>query len=168
MGGILLVESRKPIKREPIWKHPRRLLRYYRLKLLRLGASPEAIAKGLAIGVFIGLLPIVPFHTVSALGLAFLFKGSKAAALLGTMVSNPFDLVPHYLLIYYLGHKVLPLDIPPFNPRHIDLREILNDGWELMAVLLTGGLIVALPASVAAYFLSRWMVRKYRAGQKRG
>ena len=153
------------LQRGPIWKHPSRLWRYYRLKLLRLAAEPETVARGLAIGVLVGLLPIVPLHTVTALGLAITLKGSKTAALLGTLVSNPFDLVPHYLLIYYLGHKLLPLDIPPFSPRHIDIREILSDGWELMAVLMTGGLVVAIPASLAAYFGCLWMVRKYRGGK---
>lgn len=148
------------MKRDPIWKHPARLLRYYRLKLSRLKAAPEVIARGLAIGVFIGLLPIVPFHTVSALGLALMLRGSKAAALMGTLVSNPFDMIPHYMLIYYLGHKALPLPIPPFSPTHLDLRVLLNESWELGAVLMTGGLILALPSAVAAYALCLWVVRK--------
>ena len=154
-------------KRDPIWKHPSRLWRYYRLRLMRIQASPEAVANGLAIGVFVGLLPIVPFHTVTALGLAILFRGSKAAALLGTLVSNPLDMIPHYMLIYYLGHKVLPLPIPPFSPSHIDLRALLNDGWELLAVLMTGGLLLAMPCALAAYGLSLWAVRRYRNRQSR-
>lgn len=153
---------RRP-RRDPIWKHPARLLLYYRLKLMRIKAPPEAIARGLAVGVFVGILPIVPFHTVTALALAFALRGSKAAALLGTLISNPLDMLPHYMLVYYLGHKVLPLDIPPFNPAHLDLTAVLNEGWELMAVMMTGGLILALPSAPAAYLLGLWAVRRYRA-----
>jgi len=142
------------------------LLRYYRLKLLRLRAAPEIIARGLAIGVFVGLLPIVPLHTVTALVLSFLFKGSRAAALIGTLVSNLFDMVPHYMMLYYLGRKVLPLNIPPFNPAHLDLRVVLNEGWELLAALMTGGLIVALPSALIAYGLGLNLVRKYRTLKK--
>lgn len=151
-------------KYEPVWKHPGRLWKYYRLRLMRIKAPPEVIARGLAIGVFVGLMPIVPLHTISALGLSVLFRGSKAASLVGTLVSNPFDIVPHYMLLYYLGHKVLPLNIPPFSPAHIDIRIILSEGWELMAVLTAGGLIVAVPAALAVYFISLWSVRRYRAG----
>jgi Uncharacterized protein conserved in bacteria len=153
-------------KHGPIWRHPSRLLRYYRLRLLRLKDRPEIVAKGLALGVFVGILPIVPFHTVTALGLAFLFRGSKVSALIGTLVSNPLDMVPHYMLVYYLGHKIIPLDIPPFNPSHLDLRVVLDEGWALMATLMTGGLIVALPSALVAYFLCLRVLHRYRS--KRG
>ena len=154
-------------RRDPVWKHPARLWRYCRLRLARLKAPPEVIARGAAIGVFVAVLPIVPFHTVTALGLAFLTRGSKPAALIGTLISNPFDLAPHYLFIYYLGHKVLPLDLGHFNPAHIDVRVVLHEGWDLWAVLMTGGLITAVPAALAAYGLSLWAVRGYRARKER-
>ena len=150
-----------------IWRHPLRLPRYFRLRLARLKAPPEVIARGAAIGVFVALLPIVPFHTVSALGLAFLTRSSKAAALIGTLVSNPFDMVPHYMFIYYLGHRLLPLKISPFSPAHIDIRVVLHEGWELLAVLMAGGLAVAIPSALAAYGLSLGAVRGYRRARER-
>lgn len=150
------------VKRGPTRKHPARLWRYYRLKLLRLRGRPEAVAKGLALGVFVGLLPIVPFHTVTALVLALALRGNKAAALMGTLVSNPLNMVPQYMLTYYLGRQALPLPIPPFNPAQLDLRVILNSGWELGAVLMTGGLILALPSALTVYALCLWMLHKYR------
>ena len=149
-------------KAAPIWKKPRRLLRYGFLRLARLHDPPRTVALGLAIGVFVGILPIVPFHTVTALALAFIFRGSKVAAALGTWVSNPLDLLPHYLLLYYVGRKVLPLEAPPLNPERLGLTEVLSDGWDLLAVLLTGGLILAVPASLLTYLLTYQAIKKYR------
>ena len=55
-------------------------IRDFILKAKRLEGDPHFIALGLAIGVFVGFTPTIPFHTVLAVALAFLFKGSKAAA----------------------------------------------------------------------------------------
>ncbi len=149
-------------KENSMWRHPSQLLKEYRMKLMRLDASPESIAGGLAIGVFVGLLPIVPFHSVTALGLALLFRKSKASALIGTLVSNPLDMVPHYMLLYYLGRKILPGHNPVFDPRHLDFKAIVTDGGDLLAVLMAGGLVLAPLCALAAYYIGLWAVKKYR------
>lgn len=149
-------------KAVPIWKHPRRLLRYGYLRLMRIEGSPKAVARGLAIGVFVGLLPIVPLHMVTALGLSYLLRGSKVAAVLGTWVSNPLDMVPLYLLVYYLGRAVTPFDIPTLNTSRLNIGEIMSDGLDLMLVMLTGGLIIAVPAALLTYFLTYQVVVRHK------
>ena len=150
-------------KADPVWKHPRRLARYGYLRLMRIEGSPRGIARGLALGVFVGLLPIVPLHMVTALGLAYIFKGSKVAAVLGTWVSNPLDMVPLYLLAYYVGRALAPFNIPALDTSRLSLSEMFSDGLGLILVMLTGGFLIALPAALITYFAALKAVRRYQA-----
>ena len=43
-----------------------RLGKYYYLKFIRLKGDPRSLALGTAIGVFVGLTPTIPLHTIAA------------------------------------------------------------------------------------------------------
>jgi uncharacterized protein (DUF2062 family) len=59
--------------------NPKRTFRYYYLKFTRLQGNPQALASGTAIGLFLGLAPIMPFHTVSVLLVTFITRTSTIA-----------------------------------------------------------------------------------------
>ena len=61
-----------------------RQLKYYYIRFLRLRGEPHELALGMAIGVFSGMMPILPFQIALAVTLALLFKTSKITAALGT------------------------------------------------------------------------------------
>ena len=140
----------------------RRFARYQWLQLLRIPATPENIAKGMAIGVFIGLIPLLPSQTLIAIGLAFLFKASKVAAAIGTLISNPFNWIFLYLLFYQIGRKILPFDIPPLSAAHMEPTALLAAGWRMAAAMLTGGFVLAVPSAVIAYMATLKGMRLYR------
>ena len=122
---------------------------------------------GLAIGVFVGCLPIVPFQFVTALALAFIFKGSKVASMLGTLVSNPLNFVPFYMMVYYIGRAVTGMEISPptpsmFHPDKFDFSDLLDGSRDLLLVMMTGGFTLAVPSAVVAYFLGLQAVVRYR------
>ena len=66
----------------------RRTIYYWIIRIKRLNGDPHYVATGMAIGVFVGITPTIPLHTVLALALAFLFRVSKVAAALGVWCSN--------------------------------------------------------------------------------
>lgn len=140
----------------------KRFIRYWYLRLVRIQASPHNIAVGLAAGVFVGLLPVLPFQTVIAVALAFVVRGSKIAAALGTWISNPLNWVPVYMMFYYVGKAVVPFDVPPFNPSQLEMAEMLEMGWKFFAVMMVGGLVVATPSAIASYFIAFKGVQAYR------
>ena len=140
----------------------KRFIRYWYLRLVRIKASPHTIAIGLAVGVFVGLLPVLPFQTIIAVGLAFIVRGSKIAAALGTWVSNPLNWVPVYMMFYYVGRAVVPFDVPPFNPSQLEMTQMLEMGGKFFAVMMVGGLVVATPSAVISYFLAFKGVQAYR------
>ena len=52
-------------------------------RIRQMNGDPHYVALGMAIGVFVAVTPTIPFHTVLAIGLSILLRGSKAAAILG-------------------------------------------------------------------------------------
>jgi uncharacterized protein (DUF2062 family) len=120
----------------------KRFIRHWYLRLIRIQATPHNIAIGLAASIFVGLLPVVPFQTVIAIALAFVVRGSKIAAALGTWVSNPLNWVPVYLMFYYVGKAVVSFDVPPFNPSQLEMAQMIEMGWKFFAVMMIGGLLV--------------------------
>ncbi len=139
-----------------------RTSRYLWLKFLRIEASPHNIAIGLAAGVFIGLLPVLPFQTVLAVALAFIVRGNKLAAALGTWVSNPLNWVPFYILFYYVGSLAVPFEVPPLDLQQVEMMQLIEAGWQLFAVMMLGGLIIATPSSVLSYLIAYKIIVVYR------
>jgi len=140
----------------------RRFLRYHWLKFLRLQDSPEKIAWGMALGVFIGLTPTLPFHTVSALFLATLLGVSPIAAYLGIWIMNPLTIAPLYLLAYKVGKLVLHKGAPLSLPETYNLHNLLDLLWRGGLALQVGGIIIAIPPAIVSYFFTRWAVQRYR------
>ena len=144
----------------------KRFARYWYLRLIRIQASPENIASGLAAGVFVGLLPVLPFQTVLAIALAFVVRGSKIAAMLGTWVSNPLNWVPCYLMFYYVGKAVVPFDVPPLDLSRVEMAQLLEMGWKLLAAMMVGGFVVATPSAIVTYFVALKGITAYRARRR--
>ena len=92
-----------------------------------LQGEPGYIATGMAIGVFIGVTPTFPFHTVLALTLAFAFRGSKPAAVLGVWFGNPLTMPFFYLGSYKIGMLILGNSVP-FDIKYTSIRELLKLG----------------------------------------
>ncbi len=147
--------------------NPRRLTRYYYLKFTRLQGDPNALAKGTAIGIFLGIAPIMPLHTVSVLVITFLTRTSTIAAMLATiMVCNPLTYVAQYYFSIVIGNAITPynfnwermksvLDILLAKPGFAESIQVLaNIGYEAIIVLLVGGTLLALPFAIVSYFLS--------------
>ncbi|MFA6015106.1 MAG: DUF2062 domain-containing protein [Gallionellaceae bacterium] len=62
----------------------------------------RSAAGGVAVGLFCGLIP-GPLQMVSAAILSVLFRVNLPIALFATLYSNPFTILPLYLLAYQLG-----------------------------------------------------------------
>lgn len=67
----------------------------------------ENVARGVAIGLFVAMIPIIPFQTVLTILLSILFRANIPIAFLTSWVSNPFTIVPLIFLTYYIGEWIL-------------------------------------------------------------
>ena len=146
---------------------PRRAAKYYYLRFIRLRGKPGELARGVAVGIFVGITPTIPFHTILALIFAMILRGSKIAALLTTvLVSNPFTFVPQYYLAFRIGNWLTPGNIS--WEKMSELMEALSSGahfreslaalghigLETLMILLIGGSVLAIPFTIVSYVLS--------------
>ncbi|HDQ41795.1 MAG TPA: DUF2062 domain-containing protein [Desulfonatronum sp.] len=149
------------------WENLLRGIRYAYKKMLRLKSSPHDVALGLALGVFMGLLPIIPFQSVTVLVLALALRCSKLAALLGTLISNPLNIPFLYFVMHRLGRFLLPELRSRYNPEHLTIGDLLHTGWHLFGTMLLGGVVIAIPSATATYFLARYLTRLHHARRAR-
>lgn len=156
---------------------PQRTARYYYLRFLRLKGDPNDLARGVAIGMFIGITPTIPLHTILAIAIAFVLRASKIAALLATIaVSNPLTFVLQYYLSWRIGHWLIQSNLT-WETINTTLQAITADtgftealhiimqlGFKAIATLIIGGSILAIPFALAGYLLS---LQFFRAVQKK-
>jgi uncharacterized protein len=140
----------------------RRKIRYFYTRFRKLKGDPQKIAWGMALGVFIAFTPTIPFHMILTLTLAHFLRLSRVAALMGVWVSNPLTVPPMYYFSFVIGKMLLYPDLNLSLPQTVDLQELLRLGWEINLALQFGGLIMAFPAGLAAYFLTLWAIQRYR------
>jgi uncharacterized protein len=136
------------------WENLLRGFRHFYMKILRIKSSPHEIALGMSLGVFIGLLPIIPFQAITVLALALALRCSKLTALIGTLVTNPLTIPFLYLMMLRVGRFVLPGGRERLNPEHWTAGELLQTGWHFYGKMLLGGLLIAVPSALFVYFLA--------------
>jgi uncharacterized protein len=140
----------------------RRVLRYHWLKFLRLQEDPRKLAWGMALGVFIGITPTIPFHLVTALFLATLLRVSPVTAFIGIQIGNPLTIVPIYIACYKVGQFLLYRGKPLVFPGTCDFKAMMDVLWQGGIALQVGGVVLAFPPAIASYFLTMWIVQRYR------
>ena len=158
--------------------NPKRSAKYYYLKFMRQKGDPQSLALGTAIGVFIGITPTMPLHTILIILITLATRTSIITAMLGSfLVCNPITYVPQYYLSTIIGNALTPydltwtrikevLDILLQHPGLQQSMEVLAGlGYEAVIVLVVGGTVLALPFTIASYLLSLRLFVKIR--QKR-
>ena len=149
--------------------------KYYFLKLLRLRGTPHSIAMGAAIGVFIGLTPTIPFHTITILAIAVVTRTSVIAALItSVIVCNPLTYIPIYYLSLVLGNLVTPFTLNWDKLKGVldvvlsdgsletRIKPLLSLGYEATVVMMVGGTVLALPFAIFTYYAFLFLVVSYR------
>lgn len=133
----------------------RRWWRYYYLRLLRIRGRPEEIARGLAVGVFVGLTPFLGLHTVLSLLLASMFKANQVAAVAATWVGNPLTLPVIYLAEFKLGQAIVGSEQVVALTISGSWQGAASIGMNILLATILGSLVLGLMVSLATYFLFR-------------
>lgn len=144
--------------------HPRTRLALEATGCLRKG--PEAVARGIFIGLFVGLTPTVGGQTLLMILGCVLLRGNFPSAFAVSWVSNPLTMAPLYWGFHGLGEAMFA-SLPFFNSDAWYLRGI---GQEILFAG-AGSLLIALPVALAGYATSlriSAMIRARRARPRTG
>jgi hypothetical protein len=143
-----------------------RLPRYYFLRVKRLKGDPEYLARGFALGVFMGNLPLVP-QTILLIPVTIALQASTVAGIISSViVNNPFTVTVQYYLAWKIGSFILPgrgsmahleqmLRVVAEQGLLDGLAAIGRLGFDTLLVLQIGGVLMGLPMALISYVLVR-------------
>lgn len=145
------------------------------VRLVRSPGAPSEIAGGMAVGLFISMLPVI--QTPVAVGVAetlrrvFRVPVSRVAAVAGVFLTNPLTGPVFYGAAFLVGRPFAQLLFPHAPPlgsagAHLSLHGITGAGpfaAEVLTALAVGGALLGIPIAVAGYFITRALVRRYQA-----
>lgn len=138
-------------------------LRMY-MKVVREKATPEYIARGWAIGMFYGCLIPFGFQLICSIPTAFLLKGSKIGATIGTFFTNHFSIFVIYPAQCWFGNKIMGGSLT-WSAAVQAMEDLLKKqsydallalGWELVISFFIGGAVLTAVMTPLTY----WFVKR--------
>lgn len=153
------------------------------LRIIRgFRGSPEAIAGGFSLGLFLALTPTVGIQIVIAIFLATLFKLSRPATLASVMLTNPVTVPPIFTFNYWVGslffhgpsvkevyqHFIkIAAEMAKLNVWEVgaQIKAFAAMGQDMLLPLIAGSLFVAILSGGISYiFLVRflWFFKLHR------
>jgi uncharacterized protein (DUF2062 family) len=141
-------------KKPPVFTGPRERFGQMLVRMRQLEGNPHSLALGMAVGIFVSITPIIPLQTVVAIALAFMVRGSKSAAVLGTWLSNPLTIPVVYYANYKLGCMLLgypkTLDSIAFD----SFSQLMELGLEVTWAMVVGGVVIGAVLGFFTYFIT--------------
>ena len=148
---------------------PRRWFHEHSLKLLAIRDTPEAIAGGVAIGIFIGFTPLFGLKTVLTILFAWLTRSNIIAAVIASAAHDV--LLPLMPMIFRWEYDVgfwlmsqphrLP---PPLTKMHWEGHSWRN--WTTFFTvgkpLLIGSVVCSAPFALFSYFFTQRLVARHQ------
>ena len=146
----------------------KRACKYFYYRFIRLQTTPESLARGVALGLFISTTPTFGVQTFIALFLAAVLRCSKICAVVAAQLSNALTAPFIFLGTYYLGAVIMgtPFDRSRLNglldgfewgslwTSGLSVFAPLWDGFrDVFVALWVGGLIVGVVLAAMGYFL---------------
>lgn len=173
---------RSPLQRRirGIWISILRML----VHIMHRRNTPEAIAGGVALGLFIAFTPTVGLQIITAVALATPLRANRAAAVLAVCVTNVVTIPPLFAFTYWVGNffwdgpsvgavygKLHNLASELYRMQFYEVfaqfRELLRMGVDVFVPMTIGGVIVGGLAAGLSYPASKSLVRKYRRFRRR-
>ena len=135
-------------------------------KMVKDPLSPEDVAAGWALGMFIGCAVPFGLQLIVSIPLALMMRVSKVGATLGTLITNPVTIFIIYPAQTWVVNRLLFGGSLTFQ-RLLDMEwtwaSVRHLGAEAMASFFLGGLALGMILSPITYFLVRRIVLRHRS-----
>lgn len=155
-----------------VWLLPRRnysrSFRYYWKRMLRIKATPHAIAAGVAAGAFASFTPFMGLHFILAFVIAWLLAGNMIAAAFGTAIGNPLTFPAIWAATHGTGTAILGVTDSSMPAQPAKLGALWEHGqftaiWEpILKPMVVGGVPLGLLVAGVIYILTRFAVSAFQ------
>lgn len=136
------------------------------MRFVRLRGLPEDIAKGMALGIFIGMTPTMGLQMPIALVFAWMLKENSLAAVLGVWITNPVTAPFIYGLEYEIGRRLLGMEFVAV-PSELTFDTVSKVGWDFLVPLWLGGILAGILLAPAAYWVTLRLVPYFKIWRPR-
>lgn len=129
----------------------------------------RSVLRALALGVFVGCLPL-PFHMAIVAVIAVFLRVNLVVGVLATWISNPVTITPLFFAAYRLGTWLLGIPVEPFSVE-LSLEWLVGGLANVWKPLLTGSLVIGTIAAATVYLVmdAVWRISLiYRFRRRRG
>ncbi len=143
-------------------------------KIVGEEASPEYVARGWAIGMFWGCVGPFGLQLLVSIPTAFILRGSKIGATVGTFITNHFTIFVIYPIQCYVGSKLIGAGLTYDVVKNAMVKVIneqsyealLSCGTDLMWSFFAGGFLMAAVFVPITYFGVLRIAKRYNAAKK--
>jgi len=123
-----------------------RFLKLIYIKFFRIHDTPQRIALGVGIGVFLGIIPGT--GPIAAVFMAFVLRVNRAAALLGSLLTNTWLSILTFSLSIKIGSGIMRVD---WQDVHKNWVQFLKD-FKIITLFKLATLKIVLPV-IIGYFV---------------
>jgi uncharacterized protein (DUF2062 family) len=156
--------AKTPLKKDNRFLAP--LYRAYK-RFLKIRGRPREIAKGFALGLFVGMTPLMGLHTAIAVPLAALFKWNKISAAIAVWITNAVTAPIIYSITYFVGARIAGIE-RAFGLTNTNgfsgLYKLILKTPEIFWAMTIGGIVLGIPLAVIGYYFTYSVIRKYQEG----
>jgi uncharacterized protein (DUF2062 family) len=127
----------------------------------------RSVAGGIALGLFIGFMPILGQMFIAA-AIAIFLRVNLPLSVMGVWISNPLTIAPLYFFVYKVGAWILQLPIKQHN-FILSWEWFTSEFLTLWKPFLLGSLVCGIVAALLAALFTRviWRVVVIRSWLKR-
>lgn len=140
--------------------------KYLRAKIreaLHLGETPQRTAFAFALGVFIAFSPTYGLHSASVVFLAWACRLNFPALLVGSLVNNPWTVVPILGATMWTGFFLLGTqDVPDVSWSDLSLTTFYESVLPFILPFTLGALTLSVLGALLAYPLGLLLISWYR------
>jgi len=148
-----------------------RFLKLIYLKLFRIHDTPQKIALGVGMGVFLGILPGT--GPIAAIFMAFVLRVNRAAALLGSLATNTWLSIVTFFLSIKIGSSIIGVH---WQDVHRNWLEFLKDfkfinlfkltTLEIVLPVIVGYFVVSFCLGIIAYLITLNVITRIKHENK--
>jgi len=132
-------------------------LKEYIIKLSKKGLSPSEIAFAVALGNFIGFIPLIGTHTLIAFGLAYVLRLNPLIVFLSTQISNPISYPFQIFISAEVGNLILKGSFIKIKFSK-DMNYLTHYVWPI----IVGSQVLGVIVSGMSYLLINYFLSKRR------